>query len=116
MIVRGGTYSEKITFPRSGLPGKPVVLIAYPGERPLIDGSNLTVNGWEALVTFTNARYIEMNGFDIANFKTSVKVADPEGIRIDGNAKGISIRNCAIYQIQNEASLENWRSAHAFLV
>lgn len=116
VIVRGGTYSEKITFPRSGLPGKPVVLIAHSGERPLIDGSNLPVNGWEALVTFTNARYIEMNGFDIANFKTSVKGADPEGIRIDGNAKGISIRNCAIYQIQNEAPLEKGRSAHAILV
>jgi len=116
LIVRAGVYYEKITFSRSGIQDKPVVLRAYPGERPAIDGMSVMATGWEALVTFTNAQYIIMDGFDIRNFETAVKGADPEGIAINGNSHHITIKNCNIYNIKHTATLDNWRSAHAILV
>ncbi|MCD2425798.1 right-handed parallel beta-helix repeat-containing protein [Niabella pedocola] len=114
--VRGGIYYEKISFTRSGIPGMPVVLKAAGEARPVIDGSRISVNGWEALVTISNTQHIVMEGFDIRNLTTSVKGADPEGILINGSSKHITIRNCNIYDIKHTATLENWRSAHAILV
>ncbi|WP_245645721.1 right-handed parallel beta-helix repeat-containing protein [Niabella ginsenosidivorans] len=116
IFVRAGVYYEKINFPRSGTPEHPVVLKAYPGERPMLDGTNRIVSGWEALVTLTNAQYIIMDGFDICNFTTGVKGADPEGIAVNGNSGHITIKNCNIYNIKNTATLDNWRSGHAILV
>ncbi len=116
ILVRAGVYYEKISFTRSGIPGKPIVLKAFEGERPVIDGSRISVTGWEALVTMTNVQYIVLDGFDIRNLTTPVKGADPEGIVVNGNARQITIQHCNIYNIKNTATLENGRSGHAILV
>lgn len=116
VIVRGGTYHEKINFARSGDSGKTIVLKAYDNERPVIDGSNIVVSGWTGLITMSNVQYITIEGFDVCNFVSSVKGADPEGIAVNGNTNHVIIKNCNIYNIKNTASLDNWRSAHAILV
>lgn len=50
IYVRGGTYSESIVIRNSGTVDKPIVLAAYPGEKPVIDGQyNLPAvpnSGW----------------------------------------------------------------------
>jgi len=51
VIVRGGTYYEQISFSKSGLLGKNITVKAYPGERPVIDGSKVTVSGWTPLMS-----------------------------------------------------------------
>jgi hypothetical protein len=43
--IRGGVYREMITFPRSGLPGKPITLRPYRGEKVVVSGCDL-VPGW----------------------------------------------------------------------
>lgn len=48
VIVRGGTYYEQLNFSKSGTSGKSITVKAYPGEKPVIDGSNITVTGWLA--------------------------------------------------------------------
>lgn len=116
VIVRGGTYNERISFPRSGTADNRITLKGYAGERPVIDGSTITVTGWMALVTCSSVRYITLEGFDICNLYSSAFNTDPEGILINGNAKDITIRNCNIYNIKNSASLSNWRSGHAIFV
>ncbi|OQP60638.1 hypothetical protein A3860_32635 [Niastella vici] len=116
VLVRGGTYYEKISFPRSGTSEKTITLKAYAGEKPVIDGSSITVSGWLALVSFNAVRYITLEGFEICNLFTAARAADPEGIYIDGNSKNITIKNCNIYNIKNSASLNDWRSGHAILV
>lgn len=115
VMVRGGTYYETISFSRSGNPGHGIVLMAYPQEKPVIDGSNTTVSGWQALVTFANVQYITMDGFDICNL-TAGQGADPEGIAVNGSSNHIVIRSCNIYNIRNTATLAQGRSAHAILV
>lgn len=45
LYVRGGTYRETVTFPRSGAPGKPIRLRPYRGETVVITGCD-PVTGW----------------------------------------------------------------------
>ncbi len=44
--VRGGTYRESVTLKRSGRPGAPIRFRAYPGEIPLLDGTEPIVGRW----------------------------------------------------------------------
>ena len=116
VMVRGGTYYEQISFSKGGLQGKNVTMKAYPGERPVIDGSRVAVTGWSALVTMSNVRYIVLDGLDICNLQTASGSADPEGISINGSSHDITIRNCNIYNIVNSSPLSNGRSGHAIFV
>ncbi len=116
VMVRGGTYYEQVIFPKSGLLDKSITVKAYPGEKPVIDGSKITVSGWLPLVTLTNVRYISLEGFDICNLTSSAFNTDPEGIAINGDSHDVTIKNCNIYNIKSNASLANWRSGHAILV
>jgi len=115
VMVRGGSYYDKVVFPKSGAMDKLITLKAYPGERPMIDGSKIIVSGWVPLVTLSNVRYITLDGFDICNLTSSTFNTDPEGIAINGNSHDITIKNCNIYNIKNNASLNDWRSGHAIL-
>jgi parallel beta-helix repeat protein len=116
VIVRGGTYYERVSFSKGGIQGKNVTVKGYPGERPVIDGSRVVVSGWQALVTLSNVRYIVLDGLDICNLSTASGSADPEGIYINGGSHDITIRNCNIYHIVNSSPLSNGRSGHAILV
>jgi hypothetical protein len=116
VMVRGGSYYEQVMFQKSGVLNKNITVKAYPGEKPVIDGSKITVSGWLPLVTLSNVRYISLEGFDICNLTTSAFNADPEGIAINGDSHDITIKNCNIYNIKSNASLDNWRSGHAILV
>jgi len=115
VMVRGGTYYGQLTIPRSGLLGRNISIKAYPGERPVIDGSTVTIAGWRALVNINSIRYLLLDGFDICNFVTGATNTDPEGIFINGASHDITIRNCSIYNIKNTATLAGGRSGHAIL-
>jgi len=116
IMVRGGRYYEKVTFPKSGIKDKWITLKAYPNEKPVLDGSKTTVSGWMALVTMHNVGYITLDGFEICNLTSSTRGTDPEAILIDSNSHHITIKNCDIHNIKNNASLADWRSGHAILV
>src|SRR5579859_5878145 len=116
VMVRGGTYSGALTITRSGLLGKAITIKAYPGERPVLDGSTITVTGWQAIVSLSNVRYIVFDGLDVANLTSSIANTDPEGIFINGASHDITISNCNIYNIKNTTTLADGRSGHAVLV
>ena len=116
VMVRGGTYYEKVVFPKSGVKDKLITVKAYRGEKPVIDGSKIIVSGWVSLITLSNVKYIALDGFDICNLISATFNTDPEGIAINGNSRDITIKNCNIYNIKSNASLADWRSGHAILV
>jgi hypothetical protein len=115
VIVRAGTYFEKITVPGSGNQGSPIIVMAYPGERPVIDGTNISVSGWTAVVNLNGVSNITLDGFDICNLNSYTTNVDVEGVYIAGNSHDITIKNCHIYNIKNNATLANGRSGHAIL-
>lgn len=97
VIVRGGIYSEKVVFPKSGVSDKYITLKAYHGETPVIDGSAFNVNGREALITIDKAKYIVVDGFEIRNLKTAT--GDPKAIMVEGGSDYIIIKNNTVYGI-----------------
>ena len=115
IMVRGGTYYEKVAFPKSGIKDKLITVKAYPGEKPVIDGSKIIVTGWVSLVTISNIRYISLEDLDICNLITSAVNSDPQGIAINGDSHDVTIKNCNIYNIKNNAPLSDGRSGHAIL-
>ena len=97
VMVRGGIYSEKVVFPKSGVMDKYITLKAYHGEKPIIDGSAFNVNGREALVTIDKAKFIVVDGFEIRNLKTAT--GDPKAIMVEGGSDYITIKNNTVYGI-----------------
>ncbi|MDP4184610.1 MAG: hypothetical protein Q8862_05545, partial [Bacteroidota bacterium] len=112
VIVRGGDYYEKVSFPKSGMEGKCITLKAYPRETPVINGTSLTINGKEALVTFRNARYIVFEGFDVCNYKSTTPWVNINGILVTEGSCNITIRRNKIYNIEHNVKPEDGRSGH----
>lgn len=112
VFVRNGTYSEKISFPKSGRTGKYITLQAYPGENPIIDGTGQSIIGKEALVTISHVSYILFEGFDICNYKSTIPWVNINGILVTNGSRNISVRNNKIYNIEHNVAPEDGRSGH----
>jgi parallel beta-helix repeat protein len=112
VIVRGGTYYEKVRFPKSGRPEKFISLKGYPGEKPIIDGTGLSISGKEALVTIRNVSYVLFQGFDVCNYKSSVPWVNVNGILADEGSGNIIIRRNKIYNIEHNVVPTDGRSGH----
>ncbi|MFN8642391.1 MAG: right-handed parallel beta-helix repeat-containing protein [Candidatus Binatia bacterium] len=88
-------YREKISFPRSGdAVNGPIVLAAYPGDRPVLDGSG--VPGAD-LVRIEDRSYVQLIGFELRN---NLGVHDGSGVRILGAGSHIEIRDNVIHDVR----------------
>jgi len=67
VYVKEGNYNEKITVNNSGSPGNFITFMAYPGHTVTIDGTGLSIPGWEGLVEIRGKSYINISGFRIVN-------------------------------------------------
>ena len=112
VMVRAGTYSEKVVFPHSGRLEKLITLKAYPGEKAVIDGTGLPVTENTALVTISNASYVVLEGFDICNLKSSTQWAGVNGVTANAGSGNIIIRKNKIYNIEHNVSTTAGRSGH----
>jgi hypothetical protein len=67
VCFRDGTYQmeEEVYITGSGTAEAPIVFIAYPGERPLVDGGG-TVN--ELFIFNQHASYLRFSGFTLQNY------------------------------------------------
>jgi len=109
-------YYEKITFPRSGdETNGHIVLMAYPYESPIIDGTNYSTGGdWpQGLVRIINKNYIKVIGFEIRNIVVSDNDIFPAGIWVYGSSKNVEILNNKIHTIHQNA---NNAGAHGLAV
>jgi hypothetical protein len=113
ILVRKGTYHEKVSFSKSGRLGKYITLKAYPGETPVIDGTPLSISGKEALVTIRNVSYIVFEGFDVCNYKSTTPWVNLNGILVDQGSGNIQIRKNRIYNIEHNVKPQEGRSGHA---
>lgn len=81
IYVRGGTYlpTQTITVNRSGAPGQPIRLWAYPGEQPVLDFVNQPYGPSNYGFRFTtNGNYWHVKGLEIAR-------AGDNGIKVEGS-------------------------------
>ncbi len=104
---KSNPYFEKISFPNSGNASDGhIVLMAYPNEKPIIDGANYTAgDDWpHGLLSIINKNYIKVIGFEIRNLITSNGNLFPAGIWVRGNSSNIEIINNNIHHIEQNAN------------
>lgn len=112
IIVRGGTYFEKLNFPRSGTTNAYITLTAFAAENALISGNGLPSAGHDALVKLSSVDWIHINGMEIAHFSTSDGGKMLDGILVNGTSSHIKLTNNHVHHIHNNASPTIGREAH----
>ncbi len=68
VYVRAGVYKEKVRISRSGTQAAPVKFLAYPGELPVVDGTNTLPTSYDGLIS-VKADWVTVTGFEIRNSK-----------------------------------------------
>ena len=116
VFVRGGTYKEKLNFPRSGRKDKVITLKSYQAEKAIVSGEGLSVSGSEALLTISSVSFITIEGLDICNFKSAAASVNVDGIVVKAGSGNITLRKNRVYNIENNAPAEFWRSGHGIHV
>ncbi len=116
IFVREGIYVEKINFYNSGISGSPITLKSYPSEKAIISGNGLSVTGHEALLTLSSISWINIEDLEICDLKTTSGGNMVDGILIKGTSSNITIKNCNIHNIENNASPSVGREGHAIHV
>ncbi len=110
--VREGVYKERVTVQVSGAaPDRFVTLRAFPGERPIIDGSGLTppANRDTALVLVQDQSFVRVEGFEIRRYRARSGNRVPCGILVIGECDHIEIRGNDVHHIAYHT-----RSGNAF--
>ena len=93
LYVREGTYVETVVITRSGTVTSPIVIMAYPGEEPVIDGQDkLPSRDWGDLVVL-RGDYIHMSGFEVKNSNVNGYYLGGGGIVLSGNNNKVSNMN-----------------------
>ncbi|MFT8342204.1 choice-of-anchor Q domain-containing protein [Clostridium beijerinckii] len=119
VVVRGGTYKEKLTMKTSGTANAYITFKNYEGETPIIDGSGQSASSDDlanALVLINDKSYIKVIGFNVTNYVVTNEYV-PSGIRVTGASKNVEIRNCKVYGIKTTYSGSNEdRNAHAIAI
>ena len=93
-------YFEKIAFPRDGdLISGPITLEAYPGERPVLDGTGVSGSN---MVLIDSRSHVRLIGFEIRN---NLGVNDGSGVRILGSGSDVEIRDNLIHDIRGQHAM-----------
>ncbi|WP_168199385.1 right-handed parallel beta-helix repeat-containing protein [Pedobacter aquae] len=116
VILRGGTYVEKVKFPKSGVLNRYITLKAFKGETPVISGQGFGVFGSEGLITLSSVSWIILEGLEVTNFKTTTGSAIPDGILVNGASSNIVIRKNRVHHIEHNGDPATGRQAHAIHV
>jgi hypothetical protein len=67
LYIRAGTYHEKFTVPGSGTPDRPIVISAYPGEQPVIDGEDTLPGAYDGYLVTLKGDHVVLSGLEIKN-------------------------------------------------
>ena len=84
IYVRDGVYIEMIWYENSGTEENPIVVAAYPGESPIIDGGSTYPGGdYGALINLVG-NYIHFIGFEVRNSNMSGTYRGGSAIAVSG--------------------------------
>ena len=67
VLVRAGTYAERVIPQASGAAGQPITYAAYPGESPVLDGTGLAVPADEGLFHIVDRQQLRVIGLRIVH-------------------------------------------------
>ncbi|MEM7131410.1 MAG: LamG-like jellyroll fold domain-containing protein [Chloroflexota bacterium] len=114
IYVRSGTYHEQVRITKSGASGRPIRLLAYPGEQPVIDGEYKLPTGATAgcsnvapkhcfvytPLVLIEGSHVEFRGFKvIRSHGRGIGVSSPRQAR----TSNVLISDCAVHEIRSAA-------------
>jgi cysteine-rich repeat protein len=94
-----GPYFEKIVFSGSGSAGAYITLQAFPGHKPVLDGTGVSGGN---MVLIDSKSYVKVVGFEIRN---NLNVNDGSGIRVLGSGSHIEIRDNRIHDMRGKHAM-----------
>lgn len=116
IVVRVGTYNEKLNWVKTGSLGSSITLKNFNNEQVIVDGTGKT---GEALLSIKKMSYINVQGIIFQNNYQQ----DAKGVYIDTSGRNIVIANCTIRNIgwtsnpnADPYSVNPVGSAHGLLV
>ena len=93
--VAGGTYSERLIWPNSGLDStSPITLTNYAGGTVILDGTS-TAATLAPMISISSKSHLRINNISIAN---DIQ-ANASGINISGAGTDVMITSCKLYNI-----------------
>ncbi len=105
VYIRGGVYTPTGKYwgmrkdGKSGTAGKPISIMAYPGETPDMDCSKLTMGTGSWGIEIINSSWWHLKGLHIRGVSQQGTSYNVMGIRIS-NCNNIRIEECEFYKIQ----------------
>ena len=117
VYVRGGVYAQRLEVPTSGAPGRPIVFAAAPGERPVLDGSSLEVPpDQSAMITIDSRSHVQIRGFEITGYGSSVTGHVPIGILVTGASDHVRLEDNLVHDMGTTFQGRNGGDAHGIAV
>ncbi len=121
VYVRAGIYAEDVAIHVSGTASDGYITFRnYPGETPILDGSNLTVPPDKmGLFYIQDQHHLIIQGFELRNYQSSAPDIVPIGIHIRGKSHHIQLLNNHIHHIASTAPVDaqlSGRDAHGIAV
>ncbi len=95
VLVRAGTYNERVQVAVSGLPGAEVTFAAYPGESPVIDGTGIAGSSEDlsGLFEVVLQSWVRVRGLRVQHATQGDLTA---GILVE-SSQHVTIESCATY-------------------
>ncbi len=114
VYVHEGVYGESVTISNSGTEtGGYITIQNFPGEHAVLDGTSLKVPSTNTgMFYILDKNYIVIKGFEVRNYRTTVKSYTPVGIRVNGTCKHIRILNNHIHHIEHNGTTKTGTDAH----
>jgi hypothetical protein len=95
VFVKAGTYTETVSFGKSGSATAPIVLMNFGTDAPVIDGNGTSGN----VVSISGRSNVQIIGFEVMN----ASGGDPSiGISVEGSGSNILIKNCTVHDIASD--------------
>lgn len=88
VAIRTGVYAERLHIQKPGTADAPILITAFEGEQPVIDGSSLSIAEDAALVVIQQCQELTLAGLTIRN-------AGGRGVLI-GKSSRVTVRQCVI--------------------
>ncbi|MGB5824637.1 MAG: stalk domain-containing protein [Proteocatella sp.] len=97
LLIREGTYTEKVNIKNSGSSSGFITIKNYPDEKVIINGNNTA----GANLSIFNKSYIRIEGLELGNNSGN---DTPMGISIEGAGTNIQIVNNKVYGITSNSN------------
>jgi len=93
VLIRGGVYRRNQRIEVSGLPGQPITFAAWPGEKPIFDGTGIRLS--------LSVGLIQVIGSDLIFDGIVIRNSSSRGFAVFGGDR-ITLRRSHIHHIQEQ--------------